>query len=198
MRFEVPLALIKMFEETGKVEVRDLFDARAQAQIETLLLEKGPIEGRRNFFKNAKWKKLLFGSGATDVVANLTHARALQIGSDQVYLPGELPENFTLQMLDAALGELTRLAEKEISYKAISSIAPLTCGLLVVRGENATFFSPRTVMEAPSEPCIICSWFAPGGRYVENRNDKLGHLLMREGYSFGDIIRSSTHPIVKK
>lgn len=188
MRFEVSPNLISAFYHEGETEVEGLFNEKQMEKLLALLEKSGPINQRRDHFaKDPSWKKLLFGSGPSHIASALSRSPALQIGFDQVFLAGELPEHFAL-----AVGE-----HLEDGAKAIGSLSHMACGMMLSK-EKCLFFHPNAILEAPEEPVLICCWIVPGCRFAENRDDPLYAWLKQSGYSAGDVITPNTHPIVKK
>lgn len=171
MRFEVSPQLIAEFYKEGCVEINELLTFE-------LPLE-GSFEERHNrFAKDPAFKKQFFSPGMAHIAAALSKAPALQIGLDQLYLEGELPETFTL-------------------YE-ITSLSKIACGLLLEPAKPARFASPEHPIARPKGPMLICCWIIPGCRYAPRGGDPLSHLLRRNGYNAGDVLTSQTHPIVKK
>lgn len=171
MRFEVSPQLIAEFYAEGAVTIDELLNLES--------IEEGSFESRRDrFARDPQFKKRFFGSGISHIAAALTKAPALQIGSDQLYLEGELPETFTL-------------------YE-ITSLSKIACGMLLEPEKPAHFINPELEIERPEGPALICCWITPGCRYAPRGGDPLSHLLRRAGYNAGDTLTSKTHPIVKK
>lgn len=171
MRFEVSPQLIGQFQSEGSTTIDELLKFEAA--------EESSFEARRDrFSREPSFKKRYFGSGISHIAAALTKAPALQIGSDQLYLEGELPETFTL-------------------YE-ITSLSKIACGMLLEPEKPARFVNPEVELERPEGPMLICCWIVPGCRYAPRGGDPLSHLLRRAGYNAGDVLTSKTHPIVKK
>lgn len=171
MRFEVSPQIIGEFQSEGSATIDELMSLQS--------VEEGTFESRRDRFQcDPDFKKRYFGSGISHIAAQLTKAPALQIGLDQLYLEGELPETFTL-------------------YE-ITSLSKIACGMLLEPDQPARFISPELEIERPKGPVLICCWITPGCRYAPRGGDPLSHLLRRVGYNAGDTLTSKTHPIVKK
>lgn len=171
MRFEVSPQLIGEFQSEGSATIDELMSLES--------IEEGSFESRRDrFASDPGFKKRFFGSGISHIAAALTKSPALQIGSDQLYLEGELPETFTL-------------------YE-ITSLSKIACGMLLEPEKPARFVSPELEIERPEGAVLICCWIFPGCRYAPRGGDPLSHLLRRAGYNAGDVLISKTHPIVKK
>lgn len=63
------------------------------------------------------------------------------------------------------------------------------------KGGDALFFTPQASLP-PFETALFISYTEPKTLYIYNPEDPHTHFLKTLGYSFGDCLKESTHPLL--
>jgi hypothetical protein len=91
-----------------------------------------------------------------------------------------------------------------LSLTQMSCVRPIIGAIAVPIQENssgkAIYFSPTTPFTLPfcNEPLLIIAYTGSKAQYILTESDPHTHTLKKIGYTFGDHIKSETHPIIIK
>ncbi|MCB1085119.1 MAG: hypothetical protein KDK60_03350 [Chlamydiia bacterium] len=162
-----------------------------------LCKETLPANGYDCWRKSPLFKKVTLSPRIASIASELTKTRSLRLAFDQLFLPDQPP-----------------LYKKPLAIKEISSVQPTLSGLLIqlspqdepfeplpLKVGSGRFFSPNLplplddVRAAPSTQLLIV-YARELSLYTPTPTDPHTHALKKQGYVFGDRVRSTTHPIL--
>ena len=87
-----------------------------------------------------------------------------------------------------------KLEPGHYSLQTMSCLRPLVCGLLLnLVSRKGSFVADAFFLK---EPALLIAYGGERTLYTLNPSDPHTHLLKKQGYVFGDVVNSSTHPVV--
>ncbi|MCB1106466.1 MAG: hypothetical protein KDK76_00040 [Chlamydiia bacterium] len=211
MRFALTKEHLDFYYRYHYIELEDLLSPKEVEELETSIDKLLPEDlsgkelykrGYDSWRKDPTIKKIVLRKTLAEVASELTKKRALRIAFD-VPLTGKIGE--------------VPLFDHPMTLDEISSVKPITCGLLLhlssqnppedplpKKPGNGVFFSPRHpfsfdyLSKDPTITQLLITYTNDHPLYTLNPIDPNTHVLKRSGYVFGDSLATTTHPFVLK
>jgi len=186
------------FDKHHSIEFENLLSDK-----ELAILKKAPLSLRDSIRTNPEVKKIVLSSRFVQIAKELTCAKTLRFGFDQLY---------TLPMKGEGLKTLQEM----------SAISPLACGFTIcLEGEserqtspnnapfvepfaqkpgNVVFFKPdarwdlSSFVERQKQKFLLVAFAELVSLYVYQEQDPFTHTLKQLGYVFGDRLCEKWHP----
>lgn len=132
------------------------------------------------------------------IALTLTGKKQLRLGMDQWIteenrpkIPATLQQMFCFQGF--ALGALFAQNPKPLKSRSRLGLLPLPSA-----SENTLFFKPELILDWPNvaSDVFLVLFTLPNAVYVHNPKDCAPNYLKSLGYSFGDPLKTETHPLI--
>ncbi len=194
------------FAKNGFIEFESLFSSDLLQNIPIDLDSKQLfISGHDLLRKNEKLFKLIFSRNFVDVLSALFRIKTPRLAYDQLWLSTDTtptqntkPLRFEEASCVGPLSGVIAIALTDIQEdKRLDVPLPKKAG-------DVMFFTPKlavsfsSIFDHPSQALLVIGIGDHRLFYRHVASDPFVHALKKEGFVFGDLLTSKTHPFLKK
>lgn len=166
MRFSTSFEQRDFFSKNGYIEFEGLIS------LDDCALIKEQAAGRDVWRSSGLLKKISLSPQLAEIAAVLSHKKSLRIAYDQ-RIQGEF--KFLNHSIKPVIGLFVLLENEKVG--------------------NVIFFNPKFPPEKLANSFVIV-YCEPKTQYLYEPKDPHTHLLKKLGYTFGELLRNDTHPLI--
>jgi hypothetical protein len=177
MRYQVASEHRSFFSKHGTIDFEELLNSK---EMECLKKALSTAVNKRDLWRQStEAAKIILSQKCAQIAAELVGLKVLRIAFDLELQAGTLPTGST-------------------TLQSMSCLQPVVCGLMLdLNSGKGTFIAPDFSL-APHlrDQKLLIAYGGEKLLYTHNPSDPYTHLLKREGYVFGDLVKTSTNPLV--